>query len=607
MSNPYLSLSRLSEIDSLADSNQLMINIPGKGPGYIPLSDFRDIYLLAEVNAQIAALTGRPGNGSFNSPITLTFTGVVGGSVSFDGTENVQATIHLADNSVPITAVEDLASTILALESQITAPAKLQSTYYSAVAAVQSSMVGYWNPDTVGLANEDGSGVILMLTSDGALEATGSNYAHQLCLGNAGTLEWRSNVVGGGWTSRTLWHDGNFNPGGYVAKGSAAVLTSLAIQSNLNTTPALLYQDNVATGSLLNDLNVRTGTATAGHVYTFGADGTFVSSGHLQAGLNLRLLAGKAVQWGDGTAALSTDGSGATLMARGGSATSPILKLSGPNAPGVVVWDALGNMTSSAALTTTGALQAATGQFIDRVVVGGVALPLALLHVVTPLGHLLVDDFDGATALSSVNPNNTAPALLNFLGSGFSFIGGSVAVHAAISAETTVTAGSMGNAITLQEDPFNIPGSVGLTSVSDVPLYVGTKNAWQMQITAEGITTSVPVNDPSDRRLKVNATKVKPMPFHRRAALYEFDRIDTGRHERSVMAQDIGKTNSYYTPSFVHPNTASKRLCKRLSVNKLGVALEQAWWASVEVDDLRALVNTLIQRLDALEAKPKKR
>lgn len=557
MSNPYLSLNALSVLESLADTNHLMITIPGVGPGYVPLSEFRDSYLLTTVNSQISALQSKPANGAFANPITMSFTGVVTGSVSFDGTGNVSAAMAMPDGSIPISAVTDLASTISTIESELGVASLLQSSYFSNIAAAsQTTMLGYWNGSTTGMINQDPAGVIFEMSSDGSNTPASGNYVSQLLMGSAGTISWRRNTENGGWEQVQLWHSGNFTPSSYVAQNGVATLGSLTVASASGEADIFL-SSNGSTAYQTYLYNSET-TGIAGIAITDAAGsyaGPVLSwdrqTGALSTSGTITFPNSSGLQWSGG-ASLGVGSGGASVGIQSGGASHPILGLNTSAAVEVAYWDGDGNQFTTANITSTAIVKAATGIVTGMLSVGTSSAPLATLDVVTGAGHLLVEEIGGASTIASINSGNTAYAALNLVATAFVFSGGSVTID-------------------------------------------------------DNLTVSGTFSNPSDRRLKTNVKKHAVVPYHRRAPYYTYDRIDLGTQGQGPMAQAIQQVSSAHVTEYNHLNRDTNRRVKRLAIDKAGIALEQAYWASYEVDDLRQLVSTLTKRLDALEAKQKKR
>jgi hypothetical protein len=282
--NPYLSMTELAGLGSLLDANEIAIvvgadNSQGSSTtvGSIPLSYFRDNYLLVTVNEQITALQNKPGNGAFASPVTMTVSGVVTGSATFDGSENFGLSLSMPANSIPISAVQDLASTLASLETQVVAPPQLESSYYSNLNGTsQTSILGYWNASSTNISGEDQYGTLLQLASDGSLGPSASNYVNQLLFGTNGTLNWRRNVQNGGWTLVSLWHSGNFNPSSYVQSGSTPSFAGLTATAAISGTSAS-FSGTVVSGTTSSYLAV--GSQATGNASTyFRNDGTMAAA-----------------------------------------------------------------------------------------------------------------------------------------------------------------------------------------------------------------------------------------------------------------------------------------------------------------------------------------
>jgi hypothetical protein len=483
MSNPYLSLQDLSALSSLADDNKVMVQIApseesGQGIastlGYVSLSDFRDSYLLVTVNEEIIALQNKPGNGAFASPITMFFDGVVSGQVSFDGTQNVTATLSMPANSIPISAVTNLSSTLANLQAEVNAPPTVGAAYYANIsAASQTDMMGYWDGSTTGLSGQDSTGVVMQFTSDASNAVNASNYVSQLLFGNAGTLTWRRNVNNGAWSQVSLWHSGNFNPAGYVQINSSPSFQRIYLGTNL----VEFYQDG--TGDT-GDLVIAPGAGGATPVYyTFGSNGTLIiGNGGITTNGNISLPNGEGLVWSGG-AAVITGPAGQSTLIIAPSSSSNILELAmGTTSSNTqyVYWDGSGNQLSTANITTTGQIKSATGIHTSSLAVGGTAAAVGgTVDVVTTSGHLLLGEVNGTSGVSSVNAANSAYAVLTLYGSSYSFPGGaatfsnsvsatalnaSSAVSVTSAAALGTTAGSYWNPLIMQITDSNVDNLV---------------------------------------------------------------------------------------------------------------------------------------------------
>jgi hypothetical protein len=731
MSNPYLSLTDLAAIETLADANQMMVITSDSGVasvGYVDLSDFRDEYLLVTVNEQITALQNRPGNGSFASPVTMSVTGVVTGSVEFDGSENFTLNLTMPDNSIPISAVEDLASTIAALQTDVSFPDFLGVSYYSNLNATsQSSVLGYWNSSSTNTTGQDSTGVILTLASDGNPYPDASNYLNQLCFGSNGTLIWRRNPENGAWTQVSLWHSGNLTPSNYLTNGGSGTLQSLSILGTASgTVAAVISQD--ATGS---DLQIKTGSTNQ---YTFLFDHT----GNLNVPNNLfatnivitnsiGMGASGGIEWNGGQEIITNANGGLQIgMESTGTILLALLNAAGTS---VVHWDSAGNYNASTNYVSTGAIQVASGVITGRLALNGVGSgngngannPTAALQVNTSSGMIYIDELNGSSSIVAANAANTGFTQMNLQASAFSFNGGNAAFAGAVGvngtaagtggsgfaantgfglllargasgvnywdsvttsngayqalqinatsitlAAATTVSGSLtvNSSLTVNTtsthtglatfnagvtvngglgaftDAIHITGSgVSGAGSGGQGAYIGWNQTagdgemdfvnnqgggiggfyWYntnstggsvtnpMQLTSGGaLTTSGVANfNTSDRRLKKNIKPLDVVPYHRLAPYYSYERKDIDAKGQGPMAQDVFKINPAHVNEYHHMNGRTRRHVKRLAIDKTGIALEQAYWASYEVDDLREVVTKLLKRVKQLEAKQK--
>jgi hypothetical protein len=401
--NPYLSMTSLAALTGLLDANEIAVVVgPNSGQGSpttigsIPLSSFRDDYLLVTVNEQITALQNKPPNGAFASPVTMTVSGVVTGSTSFDGSANFSLDLSMPDNSIPISAVEDLASTLATIESEIGAGNTLTSSYYSNLnATTQSSILGYWNPSSSNTNGEDQYGTVLQLASDGTLGPDSSNYVNQLLFGSNGTLNWRRNVNNSAWTLVSLWHSGNFTPSNYLALSGGTISGTLAIQqlwanksysatyaNGANAGYALAsgtsatYTDTSSSGTVSSAfVNVfANATLAASNEVTYANAYTLYIAGPPVAGTNVTLTNSYGLYLGSGNTYLggnlTTNGTTATL---GGqlSVTGNALYVKGGGATSIGLLLGIGNTVASAAEIGWYTLSDGTTQTATIVASGG--------------------------------------------------------------------------------------------------------------------------------------------------------------------------------------------------------------------------------------------
>lgn len=717
MSNPYLSLTQLANLESLQDDNQMMVIVKPADQaeqgtttsvGYVDLSDFRDTYLLTEVNQQIAELQARPGNGAFASPITMTLTGVVTGSASFDGSANFSLATTMPDNSIPISAVQDLSSTLAQLASEIGDVPLLQSSYFTNFNATsQPSMLGYWDGSTTNNSGNDSTGTIFEMSSDGTNTLSSSSYVNQLCFGNAGTLTWRRNANNSAWTQVSLWHSGNLTPSNYIQSNTVATLQGLNILGTASgTVAATITQDT--NGS---DLAITTGTSNQ-FSFLFTKTGGLVVPALVSA-VNLSLsgsigLNGSSsnIQFNSGQAITANGTTKGLMITCGGVGGTQILTLSGTSGSTSVTWDNSGNQVST--VNIQGAQLVGTTS-----VLGGNASQAGVaIAAVMSSGQILLRPASGVSSIDSVNAANSAYAALNFTGTQFTFSGGPVTFTGAATFNTTSTftgtatfnngivanngyiAGTRGifltgnlSGITLGSQGtyigWNYTNGTGETDIinnqgggagginfyncasngSSVTLIgrmdaagnwtapgtvaggyhlsnVGANGAFQqinfgagtvaymwgtggsgdnmmnwsrggssnyaMTIFGSISSSGTASFNTSDRRLKKNIKKHVARPLHRQIKLFTFDRIDTGEHGLSVIAQEARAFDPIYTHEYEHARVRGKPVM-RLSVDKAGMALEQSMWSGHELDEQRKLIASLIKRVKKLEAERKKR
>jgi len=491
MSNPYLSLMNLAASGTLVDTNQMMVFTNAGGAsatvGYVDLVDFRDQYLLYTVNQQITALQAKPGNGAFASPVTMTLTGVVTGSVAFDGSTNFSLATTMPNNSIPIAAVVDLASTLATLQIEATQPDLLGSSYYSDFdAASQTSVLGYWDVNTTNTLSNDTTGTIFELASNGTLSPSSTNYINQLAFGSSGTLNWRRNIDNGGWNQVELWHSGNLTPSLYIQTDSVAELTSLGLTSGVNSTAAVLYQD-VSN----NNLSVRTGTSAAYNYFRFGNDGLFtISNGGLSVTGNIALPNADGLVWTGGVS-LKSGTNGGSLALVGGSPTSNLLSLAPSSGGAVVYWDPVGNQVTTANLTLAG-LAATNGSISGTLAVGTAvaAITGATLDLVTADGHLLIRSTGGITSIDSVNATNTASAALGFSGASYTFANGAPASFSGPVTAPTAAAGTNTTQVATTEFVQQaLPASALPINAQTVTAYVLALTDAPVKNTSQGIVT----------------------------------------------------------------------------------------------------------------------
>ena len=686
MSNPYLSLTALAGLSSLLDANEMMVILGPGGDesqgttdsiGAIPLSSFRDDYILVTVNEQITALQNRPGNGSFSSPVTMTVAGVVTGSVAFDGSENFTLNLTMPDNSIPISAVEDLASTIAALQASATDGTQLVSSYYSNLnASTQSSIQGYWNASTSNTTGLDQFGTVLQLASDGTLGPDSSNYVNQLLFGTNGTLAWRRNVQDGAWTLVTLWHSGNLTPSNYVQSGSTPTFAGMSLTGAFNGT-SISISGSIVAGTTSPGYLIVGPQSTGNQSTYFRADGTMANAeagtpgtfyeiwnaGNFTPGNYLPLTGGTLTTSG-ATVTLNvqdTGSNGGNLKITGNGSTTPSKTIRVVNGVLQFVNSAysavIGTMDDSGNFATNGTHSATQGIFS-----GGAPLQFT---GASGTGTVFIWG-SGGSGDNICSWARVGSADYNFTQYGSATIGSTLTVNSTLTVGGTATMAAINasgqinaNATTAVYATWPVAtggianggngGNNGLTSHannnggssatscaaitfirdSQFGCYLGIdttndlriggwsfgNNAYQVahsglsSFTFAGTVSSVGVANfnTSDRRLKKNIVRQDPRPLHRTLKWYSYDRRDIEASGLGPLAQDVQKTEELYVQEYDHylKDTGGKTV-KRLTIDKSGIAMEEAMWAGKELDRLVSVIERLEKRLARTEAELRK-
>src|ERR1700744_3201658 len=144
MAQPLLSIQDFGLVaeGDLSTAMRVLL-LPPAGSGQPPLvngsalvSDFQT-FLLQDVDARLTALENGGGSGGpsiWPHPVTLNLTGPITGSVAFDGsTTPITLATSVTDDSLPISAVEDLSTTLLGKVN--TTDALPQDSNYNTVTA----------------------------------------------------------------------------------------------------------------------------------------------------------------------------------------------------------------------------------------------------------------------------------------------------------------------------------------------------------------------------------------------------------------------------------------------------------------------------------------
>ena len=142
MSGVYQSLQALTTLTSLLGTNKTMVLLPAGNDGSqgttatlaeIALSDLTT-FITAGVQTEITALQAKPGNGAFVTPITITLTGPITGSVTFDGTSNQTLPTAVTDASINQSAIIGLSASLASLQAD--ADSKLATSLLGAANGV---------------------------------------------------------------------------------------------------------------------------------------------------------------------------------------------------------------------------------------------------------------------------------------------------------------------------------------------------------------------------------------------------------------------------------------------------------------------------------------
>ena len=147
---------------------------------------------------------------------------------------------------------------------------------------------------------------------------------------------------------------------------------------------------------------------------------------------------------------------------------------------------------------------------------------------------------------------------------------------------------------------LNVPGALGYTPANDANVVHKTGNESVGGIktltsalngtsaTFSGLLTCATFNaTASDRRLKSDIREVAPRPLHRHIPFVSYKIKKTKAAGRGAIAQDV----LAFAPTYVGEFKAGK--ATRLSIDKPGLAYEQAMWAGLELDRLAQRVADL--------------
>jgi len=131
-----------------------------------------------------------------------------------------------------------------------------------------------------------------------------------------------------------------------------------------------------------------------------------------------------------------------------------------------------------------------------------------------------------------------------------------------------------------------------------------TSASFSANVTIGGTVTSVGIANfnTSDARLKTNIQVVEPRPIHRKLPFVSYDRTDINASGKGCTAQAAKRFDAALVSEYVVDPKAPRKV-KRLAVNMLGIAYEQAMWAGQEIDRQAKVIAALEKRLAKLEAK----
>lgn len=112
-----------------------------------------------------------------------------------------------------------------------------------------------------------------------------------------------------------------------------------------------------------------------------------------------------------------------------------------------------------------------------------------------------------------------------------------------------------------------------------------------------GVVTATGGFQNSDARMKHTIVGAELRPLHRHIPFKQWLWNSDGSAGKGAIAQDVLAVDSVY----VHEHESEDG--PRLSIDKAGIALEQSMWAGNEVDRLLGIIESLTERINALESR----
>lgn len=232
------------------------------GPGdedfaNVLLSDLRT-FINVEMEARVAALEAGESGGAKPSiwPVarTMTLSGLVTGSASFDGSQNFSLSTSIADNALSIAKTNGLQGQLTTLQTNIDGKAPLVHSHTASQTALNSAAFGTLPGGAVA-----GAGPLTLnnFTNPLYLSASdGTSRASQIVFDDATDEIGFRRLTAGAWRSvRKIWTEANFDPSIKASTGDntftglntfangRVVIRAL----NASTQPALQFQDENST------------------------------------------------------------------------------------------------------------------------------------------------------------------------------------------------------------------------------------------------------------------------------------------------------------------------------------------------------------------------
>lgn len=513
MASPILSLQEVAELTSLLADNKALVVIPASSGnvdqgtmqlGVVDLETY-GTYITAAVAARVTTLESTPAPSPFPAPITLTMSGPVTGSVSFDGSSNQSWTSNIANGALSMAMVSGLVteldtfnSDIIALQTATTASNLLASiiTVDGAGSGLDADKLdGLHASSFVQLINAN-SGNNAMVTLQSALASSPAPFLQ--VIGGRGDTN-SSQAFSGSILLANNYTAGLAPTGqalGTLAFGAPTTINDL---TTLRTSASVsAYADGTWTSTVtptgiriyVGNSPVTMGTPNVSYgqikAVEINSLGQVQLANDLNLSGNIGLQNAAKLQFAGG-AFLSSGPSGQTVTVTAATTISNILGLNKGDGTGIVAWDSNGNQSSSATISTSADMVAQTlslsGTGTDTRITfnnAGIRRGLLAVNPTGPVGSWVVYTTDGGTAVGSLS-----------IGSGgMTYSGGGFTLNCPTSTDilTVNTPGSSPAGSFIQvTSPGTAPGFVaqyGTTKRRDIQfnntgiqLYVGTTTA----------------------------------------------------------------------------------------------------------------------------------